>query len=140
MIQSLVKINSNLEIDSSVKETLRKEIEGDVRFDDITREIYSTDASIYRMLPICVVIPKTVQDVKTIIQIAHENKIPILPRGGGSSLSGQTVNHAIVIDFSKYLNRVLDIDTSSKTVKAQPGLTIDVLNNHLKKVNLLFSE
>jgi len=139
MIQSLLKINSNLEIDSLVKETLHKEIEGDVRFDDITREIYSTDASIYRMLPICVVIPKTVQDVKTTIQIAHENKIPILPRGGGSSLSGQTVNHAIVIDFSKYLNRVLDIDTSSKTVKAQPGLTIDVLNNHLKKVNLLFT-
>lgn len=127
------------EIETPVKNLLKTEIEGDVRFDDITREIYSTDASIYRMLPICVAIPKTTKDVKTIIQIAAEYKIPVMPRGGGSSLSGQTVNHAIVIDFSKHINNIISIDPSGKKVSVQPGISIDILNMHLRKHNLLFT-
>ncbi len=139
MIQKISNNYSANEIEDSIKKTLQREISGEVRFDEITREIYSTDASIYRMLPLCVTIPKNTNDVKTIVQIADENNIPILPRGGGSSLSGQTVNRAIVIDFSKYLNSVIEFDKDSKKVVTQPGISIDVLNNYLKPMNLLFT-
>ena len=81
-------------------------------FDDVTREIYSTDASIYRIVPLCVVTPKTIKDINS-VQISNEYGIPILPRGGGSSLSGQTVNKAIVIDFTKHINKVVDVDKNS---------------------------
>ena len=104
MVQKISNNYSVDEIEDSIKKTLQREISGEVKFDEITREIYSTDASIYRIIPLCVAIPKNTNDVKTIVQIADENNIAILPRGGGSSLSGQTVNRAIVIDFSKYLN------------------------------------
>jgi len=122
-----------------LKKTLSKEIQGDIRFDKITREIYSTDASIYKIMPICVAIPKTAEDIKSIIQIAWEQRIPILPRGGGSSLSGQTVNEAIVIDFSKHLNKINNIDVSSQKAIVEPGITIDQLNYQLKSHNLFFT-
>lgn len=139
MIQKISNSTFLDEIEDSIKKTLTKEVKGDVRFDEITREIYSTDASIYSILPLCVAIPKDAEDVKTIIQIADENNIPIMPRGGGSSLSGQTVNKAIVIDFSKYLNNIIDVDTKSKRVVTQPGISIDSLNSYLKSLNLLFT-
>jgi FAD/FMN-containing dehydrogenase/Fe-S oxidoreductase len=139
MIQEISNNYSANEIEDSIKKTLQREISGEVRFDEITREIYSTDASIYRILPLCVAIPKNTNDVKTIVQIAYENNIPILPRGGGSSLSGQTVNRAIVIDFSKYLNSVIDFDKNNKKILTQPGISIDILNSYLKPMNLLFA-
>ena len=139
MVQKISNSNHVDGIEESVKKTLQKEISGEVRFDEITREIYSTDASIYRILPLCVTFPKNTNDVKTIVQIADENNIPILPRGGGSSLSGQTVNRAIVIDFSKYLNTIIDFDKQNKKVVVQPGISIDILNNYLKPMNLLFT-
>ncbi|MEC7880581.1 MAG: FAD-linked oxidase C-terminal domain-containing protein [Chloroflexota bacterium] len=139
MVQKISNSNHVDGIEESVRKTLQKEISGEVRFDEITREIYSTDASIYRILPLCVTFPKNTNDVKNIVQIADENNIPILPRGGGSSLSGQTVNKAIVIDFSKYLNSVIDFDKNAKKIIAQPGISIDVLNSYLKPKNLLFT-
>ena len=139
MVQIPSKINKSSALDPSLKSLLVNSIEGDIRFDEITREIYSTDASIYKIMPICVAIPKTNQDVKSIIQIAWENNIPVLPRGGGSSLSGQTVNEAIVIDFTKYLNNILQIDTSTQKAIVEPGITIDLLNHQLKKHNLFFT-
>ena len=139
MVQKISNNYSVDEIEDSIKKTLQREISGEVKFDEITREIYSTDASIYRIIPLCVAIPKNTNDVKTIVQIADENNIAILPRGGGSSLSGQTVNRAIVIDFSKYLNSVIDFDKNNKKIITQPGITIDTLNNYLKPMNLLFT-
>ncbi len=139
MVQIPSKINKPSSLDPSLKSLLVNSIEGDIRFDEITREIYSTDASIYKIMPICVAIPKTNEDVKSIIQIAWENNIPVLPRGGGSSLSGQTVNQAIVIDFTKYLNNILQIDTSTQKAIVEPGITIDLLNHQLKKHNLFFT-
>ncbi len=139
MVQKISNNYSVDEIEDSIKKTLQREISGEVKFDEITREIYSTDASIYRIIPLCVAIPKNTNDVKTIVQIADENNIAILPRGGGSSLSGQTVNRAIVIDFSKYLNSVIDFDKNNKKIIPQPGITIDTLNNYLKPMNLLFT-
>ena len=107
------------DIDNHLKNLIKSEIEGEVYFDDVTREIYSTDASIYRIVPLCVVTPKTIKDIKTLVQISNEYGIPILPRGGGSSLSGQTVNKAIVIDFTKHINKVMDVDKNSMTAIAQ---------------------
>ena len=134
-----LKLENKVDIDVHLKNLIKSEIEGEVYFDDVTREIYSTDASIYRIVPLCVVTPKTIKDIKTLVQISNEYGIPILPRGGGSSLSGQTVNKAIVIDFTKHINKVLDIDKDSMSVIAQPGITIDRLNQILKSQNLLFT-
>ena len=131
--------NKVIDIDENLKNLIKSQVEGEVYFDEITREIYSTDASIYRIVPLCVAVPKTVNDVKALVQISNEYSIPILPRGGGSSLSGQTVNRAIVIDFTKYINKVIDINKESMTAISQPGITIDNLNSILKKQNLLFT-
>ncbi|MEC8048297.1 MAG: FAD-linked oxidase C-terminal domain-containing protein [Chloroflexota bacterium] len=134
-----LKLENKVDIDDHLKNLIKSEIEGEVYFDDVTREIYSTDASIYRIVPLCVVTPKTIKDIKTLVQISNEYGIPILPRGGGSSLSGQTVNKAIVIDFTKHINKVVDVDKNSMTAIAQPGITIDQLNQILKTQNLLFT-
>ena len=86
---------------------LRRELEGDVRFDPLTRAIFSSDASIYQITPIGVVFPKHAEDVRRIVEITSDEKLALLPRGGGTSLAGQTVGEAVVIDFSKYMNNVL---------------------------------
>src|SRR4051794_28719412 len=92
---------------------LRKHIRGEVRFDPTSRLLYSTDASIYQMEPLGVVIPRTVADVVATVQIAAEQHTPITARGGGTSLSGQSIGPGIVMDCSKYLNTILDIDAAS---------------------------
>ena len=89
---------------------LARVIDGEVRFDGYTRMLYSTDASLHQIQPIGVVIPKTVDDVQATVEIASRRKVPLLPRGGGSSLAGQAVGAAIVLDFSKYMSGILSID------------------------------
>ena len=86
---------------------LRRRVSGEVGFDAFSRVLYSTDASIYQMEPVGVVIPRSVDDVLAVVEVANGSGVPVVPRAGGTSLAGQTVNHAIVIDFSKFLNRVL---------------------------------
>ena len=86
---------------------------GEVRFDPFSRVLYSTDASIYQMEPVGVVIPRSAADVQATMEVARENGVPVLPRAGGTSLAGQTVNHAIVMDFSKYLNQVVEVNRRS---------------------------
>jgi FAD/FMN-containing dehydrogenase/Fe-S oxidoreductase len=117
---------------------LRKHIEGEVRFDVITRQLYSTDASIYQIEPLGVVIPRTVADVIAVVQIAAEMHIPIIARGGGTSLSGQSIGPGIVLDCSKYLNQILEIDSESRTVRVQPGVVLDQLNTAVAKFGLQF--
>src|SRR5438105_13616223 len=89
---------------------LRKHLRGEVRFDAASRRLYSTDASIYQIEPLGVVIPKTAVDLQTAVQIAAEMRMPIIPRGGGTSLSGQSIGPGVVIDCSKYLHHILEID------------------------------
>ena len=91
-------------------EALRARVSGEVRFDPFSRVLYSTDASIYQMEPVGVVIPRSVDDLLAVMEVAKKNNVPVLPRAGGTSLAGQTVNHAIVIDFSKYLNQVIEVN------------------------------
>ena len=92
---------------NDLEHELRRDVEGDVRFDTYSRLLYSTDASMYQVEPIGVVIPRHAGDVQAVIEIANRQNVPLLPRGGGTSLTGQTVNHAVVLDFSRHMNRLL---------------------------------
>jgi len=109
-----------------------------VLFDAFSRGRYSTDASIYQIEPIGVVVPKTESDVARAIAIAADEKIPILPRGAGSSQCGQTVGEALVIDTSKHLNRIIDFDLDARTVAVQPGVVLDRLNAYLRPHGVFF--
>src|SRR5215510_13609805 len=93
---------------------LRKHLRGEVRFDATWRNLYSTDASIYQIEPLGVVIPQSVEDVQVTVQVAAEMHVPITARGGGTSLSGQSIGPGIVLDCSKYLNAILDLDPAAK--------------------------
>src|SRR5947208_5901096 len=110
---------------------LRRHLEGEVRFDATSRRLYSTDASIYQIVPLGVVIPKTVADLHTTVQVCAEMRIPITARGGGTSLSGQSIGPGVVVDCSKYLHRVVDVDPQAKTARVQPGVVLDQLNRAL---------
>jgi FAD/FMN-containing dehydrogenase/Fe-S oxidoreductase len=117
---------------------LRKEIEGEVLFDPFSRGRYSTDASIYQITPIGVVVPRTQHDALCALQIAAEHGVPILPRGAGTSQCGQTVGAALVIDHGKYLNALLGIDANARTASVEPGMVLDHLNRALKPHGLFF--
>ena len=114
--------------DGALAARLRREIRGEVLFDAASRGRYSTDASIYQIEPVGVVVPQTEEDARIAIQIAADQGVPILPRGGGTSQCGQTVGAALVIDNSKYLNRVLAFDKDARTAVVQPGMVLDQLN------------
>ncbi|MEM7228523.1 MAG: FAD-linked oxidase C-terminal domain-containing protein [Planctomycetota bacterium] len=117
---------------------LRPAIQGDVHIDQHTRLLYATDASIYQVSPLAVVVPATTDDAQAAVEIASRFGLPILPRGGGTSLAGQTVNRAVVIDFSKHCNQILDIDPGAKSVRVQPGIVLDTLNRQLARFGLMF--
>ena len=123
---------------SDVAQQFRREIEGEVRFDAYSKVLYSTDASIWQVEPIGVVIPKHAADVTAIVGIAARTGTPILPRGGATSLSGQTVGHAVHIDFSKYMHEVLECNTEEGWVRVQPGVVQDQLNNFLRPLGFQF--
>ena len=106
---------------------LTSRIRGEVRFDETSRVLYSTDASMYQIIPIGVVIPKGADDVVATITLCAEHGIPILPRGGGTSLGGQTVGRAVILDFSKYQNRILEFNPDEQWVRVQPGVILDEL-------------
>ncbi len=122
-----------------IEQELKRIIRGEVRFDDYSRHLYSTDASIYMMTPAGVVLPRDADDVAAAIETCAENGISVMPRGGGTSLSGQTVNTGVVIDFSKYMHRVLQLNVEDNQVHAQPGITIDELNRQLAPSGLYFT-
>jgi FAD/FMN-containing dehydrogenase/Fe-S oxidoreductase len=121
-----------------IEATLKANQKGEVLFDTFTRVLYSTDASNYQIEPIGVVIPRSIDDVIKTTEIAYRHKIPILPRGGGTSLAGQAVGNALVIDFSKYLNRIIKLDEEASTVRVEPGIYLEQLNSHLKRHNIMF--
>ena len=122
----------------SLARHLRKHLAGEVRFDTASRRIYSTDASIYQVEPLGVALPRTAEDVVAAVQIAGEMHVSITPRGGGTSLSGQSIGPGVVLDCSKYLNNVLAIDPVGRTARVQPGVVLDQFNRALAPHNLLF--
>jgi FAD/FMN-containing dehydrogenase/Fe-S oxidoreductase len=107
---------------------LRKHLAGEVRFDLTSRRLYSTDASLYQVEPLGVVIPRTVEDLVTTVQVAAEARVLLTARGGGTSLSGQSIGPGLVVDCSKYLNAVLDLDPAARTARVRPGVVLDQLN------------
>ncbi|MEQ1614998.1 MAG: FAD-linked oxidase C-terminal domain-containing protein, partial [Hyphomicrobiaceae bacterium] len=125
-------------IDHRLAARLKSEIEGEVLFDRFSRGRYSTDASIYQIEPLGVVIPKTDADVQAAHQIAREAGVPLLPRGGGTSQSGQTVGRALVIDYTKHLNKIIETDFAARTAWVEPGIVLDELNRQIKGSGLWF--
>ncbi len=123
---------------SSLKCRLRRETRGEVLFDAFSRGRYSTDASIYQIEPLGVVVPKIREDAAAAITIAREEGVPVLPRGGGTSQCGQTVARALVIDCSKYLDRVIEVDVEGRRARVEPGVVLDRLNRSLRQHRLFF--
>lgn len=119
-------------------EELKKEIEGDLKYDLITRTIYSTDASDYKEEPVAVIWPKGREDIRKIIAFARTEKKGITVRAAGTSLAGQVVGHGIIVDISRYMNRILEVNEKEKWVRIEPGVVLDELNIHLRQYGLFF--
>ncbi len=126
------------EVCAALAQRLRAETEGEVLFDAASRGRYATDASIYQIMPAGVLVPKTERDISVALQIARELKVPVLPRGGGTSQCGQTTGAALVIDNSKHFRKVLKLNPATRTAEVEPGLVLDHLNALLKPHGLWF--
>ena len=122
----------------NLEEELKGALEGEVRFDPYSKILYSTDASMYRIEPIGVVIPRSSGDVQRALEIAARHSVPIIPRGGGTSLAGQTVGKGIVFDFSKFMNKVLEHNLEGEWARVQPGLVQDHFNDYLRPHGFVF--
>src|ERR1051326_1372691 len=119
---------AELNVDARALEAaLKTKIRGEVRFDDGSRALYATDGSNYRQVPIGVVIPRDAEDVVETLAAAREFGAPVLARGGGTSLAGQCCNVAVVLDTSKYMNRLVELDADGRRARVQPGVVLDEL-------------
>jgi len=118
---------------------LRARVDGEVRFDEYSRQLYATDASIYEVTPVGVVYPESTADVAAAVSYCAERSIPVLPRGGGTSLAGQAVNEAVVLDFTRHMDAVLDVDPDERRARAQPGTVLADLNAELDPHGLKFA-
>lgn len=123
---------------SALADELRETVHGEVRFEKGSRALYATDASSYRQIPIGVVLPKDEADVVATVAACRLRRIPLLPRGGGTSLAGQCCNVAVVLDFSKYMNTILSIDPQKRLARVQPGVVLDHLRNAAEHYHLTF--
>ena len=145
MLRSLVDTSTTGDVNAGINDAvqlaadLRRVISGEVRFSAGDRALYATDASNYRQVPIGVVIPRSVEDVIETVRLCYRYGVPVLPRGGGTSLCGQCCNVAVVIDFTKYLNKVLEIDKANRTARVQPGTVLDDLREAAEREGLTFA-
>src|SRR5271165_3642508 len=130
---------SSLSPAADLAEALRAQLSGDVRFDTSSRALYATDGSNYRQVPIGVVLPRDNDDVLAAISVCREFGAPLLCRGGGTSLAGQCCNVAVVLDFSRYMNQILEIDPARRIARVQPGVVLDQLRNAAEKYHLTFA-
>lgn len=119
-------------------QNLNLELEGELHYDVLTKTLYATDASVYREQPLAVALPKNTNDIKKLVKFANENKLSLIPRAAGTSLAGQCVGNGIVVDISKYMNAILEINTTENWVRVQPGIVRDQLNEFLKSYGLFF--
>ena len=122
----------------ALRDRLTRETRAEVRVDRGMRMLHATDASLYQIEPVGVVVPRTFDDVADVVRIAAEERVPVVARGGATSLSGQTIGPGLVLDVSKYLNRVGVVDRDTMTVRVEPGVVLDQLNAHLKPLGLMF--
>src|SRR5207248_8687449 len=127
------------EVDAaSLEAALRAAVTGEVRFDLGSRAAYSTDASNYRQVPICVVVPRSIDDVVATVSTCREHGAPVLSRGGGTSLAGQSCNVAVVVDWSKYVNQILEINAKEHFARVRPGVVLDHLRAAAKPHGLTY--
>src|SRR5438105_3797086 len=131
-------MSSPLAQHGDLESALRRHIAGEVRFDTGSRALYATDGSNYRQVPIGVVVPRNNDDVIAAIATCREHGVPVLCRGGGTSLAGQCCNVAIVLDFSKYMAQILDLDPERRIARVQPGVILDHLRAAAEKHDLTF--
>jgi FAD/FMN-containing dehydrogenase len=117
---------------------LRRHFTGDIRTDKASRVLYSTDASMYQIEPLGVVFPKTQDDLQSAVELAAQYKVPILPRGAGSSLGGQAIGHALILDCSRWLDSILEVDPEARTATVEPGVVLADLNAAAAKFGLTF--
>src|SRR5664279_3412961 len=132
------EIPGNSTENSALAARLRREITGDVLFDPFNRGRYATDASFYQIMPAGVVLPRTIDEALRTLTIVRDARRIVTPRGGGTSQCGQTVNHGIVVDLSKHLNRIISLDVENRSCVVEPGIVLDDLNRQLKKHGLWF--
>src|SRR5260221_14017986 len=125
---------------NAIAARVAKEIDGEVLFDTASRGRYATDASIYQVQPFGVIVPRSEEAARAAMAIAAEQGVPILPRGAGSSQCGQAVGEALIIDHSKHLNRILEIDEQAGTALVQPGVVLDALNAELRHRGFWFPD
>ena len=118
--------------------SLKQQLSGELYDSALVKALYATDASVYRELPYAVAIPKTTADIKCVIDFARSNGVSIIPRAAGTSLAGQCVGDGIVVDVSKYMNAILEINTQEQWVRVQPGVVRDELNEFLKPYGFFF--
>src|SRR6184192_2374522 len=123
---------------AALESDLRRHLRGEVRFDDGSRALYATDGSNYRQIPIGVVIPRDNDDVIAAVAIWREHAAPLLCRGGGTSLAGQCCNVAVVLDFSKYMAQIVELDPHKGIARVQPGVILDHLRSAAEKHKLTF--
>ena len=128
-----------MEVRDELIAVLKDVIKGEVRFDDLSRVLYRTDASIYEIQPLGLILPKDEEDVIAAVRVAGERGVSILPRGGGTSLAGQSVGPGIHLDLSKYMNRILEFNPEERWIRVQPGLVLDELNAYLQPHGLSFA-
>jgi FAD/FMN-containing dehydrogenase/Fe-S oxidoreductase len=125
--------------DGALRRELESQIEGEVRFDAVSRALYSTDASVYQIPPVGVVIPRNRQDILRSLEICRRHRCPITMRGGGTSQCGQSIGPGLQIDISKYYNRVLEVNAEERWARVEPGIVLDELNAQLAKLGLRFA-
>ena len=122
-----------------LEQALRNEVGGEIGFDRYTRQMFSTDASMYAIEPLGVVFPRDAGDVQAAVEVADRHGVPVLPRGGGTSLAGQTVGPAVVLDFSRHMHSIVSLDRESGAARVQPGVVQDDLNRAAAPLGLLFA-
>ena len=115
-------------LDSAIQDRLRREVRGETAFDAFSRGRYATDASIYQIMPAGVVVPRDAGDIAAALDAAREAGLPLTMRGGGTSQCGQTVNSGLIVDCSKHLDRILELDVEGRRAVVEPGIVLDDLN------------
>ena len=124
---------------AALEHDLKRAVAGEVRFDAGTRAVYAADASNYRQVPIAVVVPRSVEDIVAAVAVCRRHGVPILARGGGTAQNGQSVNVAVIVDCSKYLNRVVSIDPQARRARVEPGAVCDALRDAAERHGLTFA-
>ncbi|NYJ26941.1 FAD-binding and (Fe-S)-binding domain-containing protein [Allomuricauda sp. ARW1Y1] len=125
-------------MDKKLLKDLSESLEGELLFDELSKAIYATDASVYRKLPLAVAYPKNPQDIKTLLAFANKNRVGLIPRTAGTSLAGQCVGEGIVVDMSRHFTKIIHLDKEKKQVTVQPGMVRDELNQYLQPFGLFF--